>query len=207
MTSSPDSHKARNPWWAVFFLAFAVILFVMTNGPGKRPEPPPAELPPAPPILLGDTERRDGVLHLTGQTNPVTGKVIERYLDGTLKSATIFSNGLLHGVSEGFFTNAQIQVREYFTNNLSHGIRTKWYADGATQSVAEIIAGKLHGTFRRWHNNGQLAQEMNLSNGVAHGQSRAWHTNGQLQADVTLDQGNVLTQKFWNADGTPHPTK
>jgi len=200
--SESTANKTRNPWWAVVFLGFAVLLFVLTNRPAR--EPAPVSHPPKSSfaVMLTNTFRKDGLLLLKATTNPVSGEVIERYRDGTLKSATYFAEGLLHGISEGYYTNGQIQVREHFTNGVSHGMRTKWYDSGATQSVTTIVAGKHHGQFRRWHENGQLAQELNLVEGEADGLSRAWHTNGQLKAEVNLDNGKVLTQKFWNEDGT-----
>ena len=200
MTQSADPQR-RNPWWAVFFLGFAVLLFVLTNQSVRQTEP--VAHPPKPPLatMLTNTVRIDGLLLHKEGTNPVSGEVVERYRDGTLKSATFFSEGRLHGISEGYYTNGQIQVREHFTNGVSHGPRTKWYDNGVTQSVTTIVAGEHHGQFRRWHENGQLAQEINLVAGEPDGLSRAWHTNGQLKAEVTLDQGKVLTQKFWNEDG------
>jgi hypothetical protein len=149
--SEPSPSKPRNPWWAVFFLGFAVLLFVLTNQSGREQAPVhhPPKLPFA--VMLTNTFRKDGLLLHKGTTNPVSGEVVERYRDGTLKSATYFATGLLHGVSEGYHTNGQIQVREYFTNGVSHGTRIKWYDSGATQSVSEIVAGEHHGTFRRWH--------------------------------------------------------
>lgn len=200
--SESTANQRRNPWWAVFFLGFAVLLFVLTNRSGR--EPAPDQDPPKPPfaVMLTNTIRKDGLLLLKGTTNPVSGEVVERYRDGSLKSATYFVEGRLHGMSEGYYTNGQIQVREHFTNGVSHGVRTKWYDSGATQSVTTIVAGEHHGQFRRWHENGQLAQELNLVEGKADGLSRAWHTNGQLKAEVNLDNGKVLTQKFWNPDGS-----
>lgn len=199
--TEPVSNFRRNPWWAVFFLGFAVLLFVLTRHPSR--EPATGHHPPKPPlgVMLSNTFRLDGLLVTRGDTNPVSGEVIERYRDGGLKSATVFSNGLLHGVSEGYYTNGQIQVREYFTNGISHGTRTKWHMGGATQSVAEIVGGELHGLFRRWHENGQLAQEVPMVKGQPDGLSRAWHENGRLKAEARLEAGKVLTQKFWDTDG------
>jgi antitoxin component YwqK of YwqJK toxin-antitoxin module len=203
MTESASTQH-RNPWWAVFFFGLAVLMFVLTNRTARPPAPAAPVVPPPLPLMLSNTFRLDGRLMTREATNPVSGEVLERYRDGTLKSSTVFSNGLLHGVSEGFHTNGQIQVREFFTNGVSHGTRTKWYAGGATQSVAEIVGGQLHGWFRRWHENGRLAQEIPMVGGQPDGLSRAWHTNGQLKAEARLEAGRVLSQQFWDEAGQPH---
>lgn len=153
------------------------------------------------PVLLEDTERRNGLVYLRDQHAPFEGEVIERYRNGTLKSATKFVAGRVHGWSAGYYTNGQLQVREPFINGVSHGTRTKWHPDGSTQSVARIVGGQLNGPFHRWHENGQLAQEVFLTNGVAHGPSRAWHADGRLTAEVRVQFGKVIEQRFWSADG------
>jgi antitoxin component YwqK of YwqJK toxin-antitoxin module len=52
-----------------------------------------------------------------------------------------------------------------------------------------------------------LAQEIQMVTGKPDGLSRAWHTNGQLKAEARLDHGKVLSQKFWNPDGSEQESK
>ncbi len=147
--------------------------------------------------LLSELDRRDGTFLEKGSSNLYTGWVVERYGDGVLKSRTEVVDGRLAGVSEGYYTNGQMQVREFFTNGVSHGVRTKWRMDGSKLSEGEIVAGEFNGVFRKWHENGKLHQRVEMSNGVPQGVSRGWYRSGYLQSRVVLDKGKVVKREDW----------
>ena len=140
---------------------------------------------------------REGRWFLKGQTNALTGWLVEHYESGPLKARSLVSNGWLEGLSEGWHTNGQRQVEEHFRAGVSQGRRLKWNADGTKLSEAQIVDGKLHGTFRRWHPDGKLAEEMELQDGQPEGLSRAYFPSGFLKAEARLRAGKVLEQKFW----------
>lgn len=138
-----------------------------------QPEPPA----PAPPseVPRDYLTLRAGRLYRAAQSAPFAGFMLERHPDGALKSRSAISNGVLHGVSEGWHTNRTIQVREHFIAGVSHGSRLKWHANGKPQSTAEISEGKLHGTFRRWTEDGTLAEQLELKAGVPDGTANAYY--------------------------------
>lgn len=140
---------------------------------------------------------KEGRLYETNGTMLFAGFVCDKYDDGKLKSRSAVSNGLLEGLSQGWWTNGALQVTEIFSNGISNGIRTKFYPGGSTQSVANIVAGQMQGLFRTWHENGKPAEQVTLTNGVADGLAYSYHPDGSLKARVRLDHGNVLEQKFW----------
>ena len=138
-----------------------------------------------------------GRLRLSGQTNGFSGQKVEHSVHGSLRSSSAVLNGVLHGLSQGWYTNGQLQVTEHFRKGVSHGLRTKWYINGHKQSEATIVAGQLEGPYRRWHENGVLAEQVEFRQGQAHGLSFSYFPSGSLKARVTLDQGKVIEQKFW----------
>jgi antitoxin component YwqK of YwqJK toxin-antitoxin module len=148
-------------------------------------------------VPLSSLIRLDGRLCRTNDTQPFTGLAVEHHQNGTLKSRSMIVNGVLHGLSEGWFTNAQKQVSEYFTNGVSHGVRTKWYADGQKHSEAQIVNGQIHGTFRRWHTNGVLSEHIHLDRGQPHGPSHAYFDTGYLKRTVMMERGAILTQQCY----------
>src|SRR5262245_24467139 len=150
-------------------------------------------------------ELRENRWYVVGQNVPYTGLVLETYEAGTLKSRSTISNGLLEGLSEGWYTNGQRQVAEQFRAGVSHGRRTKWHRDGRLLSEADIVNGQVHGLFRRWHEDGSLAEEMTLQNGQPDGASRAFYPSGFVKAEARFRLGKVLVQRFWN-DGEVRPT-
>ncbi len=133
------------------------------------------------------------------ETNAFTGLMIERYPGGALQSRSALREGRLHGVSEGWFTNGVLQVREYFTNGVSHGLRAKFYPDGQKLSEAPVVGGKIDGTFRRWHRGGVLAEEIAMRDNQPHGESHSFHPDGSPKARAVTENGKVIEQHFFPA--------
>ena len=146
-------------------------------------------------------QMKDGRWYYKEQTNLFTGLLVENYTTGGPKFRAFMENGLPHGLSEGWHTNGQMQVRELFINGVSDGLRTKWYPSGAKLSEAEIRSGKLHGKFRRWHEDGSLAEEMDMVNGEPDGVAYAFHPSGYVKAIASLKSGELTERKEF-ADGT-----
>jgi MORN repeat variant len=113
-----------------------------------------------------------------GQTNLFTGYLVERYPGGELQSRSAISNGLMHGVSEGWYTNGVLAVREAFSEGKSHGVRTKWSMEGSLRSQATIAQGQLEGPYKEWHTNGKPSLEIHFRAGTALPNSQAWDESG-----------------------------
>ncbi len=160
-----------------------------------QPKPLPLTLPE---VARANLALREGRLYQTGRTNPFTGFLVEFYPHHVPLSRSVISNGLLNGVSEGWYTNGQIQVREYFKDGVSHGLREKWHENGQKLSEATIVEGKIEGTFRRWHDNGQLAEQIEMKNGNPDGAAMAFYPSGCLKAKTRMQNGKLLEQKTWN---------
>lgn len=165
-----------------------------------RPRPaPPTEVSRKSLVVL------DGRLCLRDQTNFFTGIMVDTDDNARLRSRSVVSNGLLEGVSEGFYTNGQRQVVEHFRAGVSHGLRTKWHPNGRKLSEVMIIGGKLDGTFRRWFEDGSLAEEIEMNQGSPDGLSRSFYPSGFLRAQARMEAGKLLEQKSWK-DGECRPT-
>lgn len=208
MPAPPSSRRLISVHPDLVFLAAAlgvVALMVVL----LRPTRPAVEspLPAQNEVVLPSSEliRINARLVRRDATNePFTGWMTEAYPDGSPKSRSQISNGVLHGHSEGFHTNGVLQIRESFDHGVSEGPVMKWYPDGVHLSEGTARQGRLEGTFRRWHPNGQLAEEMVLVGGIPDGLSRAWFPSGSLKAEVELSHGKVVKQQFWE-DGQKPP--
>ena len=183
--------RGRARWILVSgFLAVAVLTVLLK--PGSR-ESVPAEQVSRKQLVL-----QQGRLMKTSQTNAFTGLMVELYPDGTLQSRSAVSNGLLHGVSEGWHTNGVLAITEVFVSGTSHGTRTKW--DAASNRIAEttISAGQIHGSHREWYTNGQPALEMSMVDGKAQGLARKWNPDASMAGQWVLSNG-VVIQTITNA--------
>lgn len=167
------------------------------------PRPAAPQLAPAAELKLEEAIRKDGLFYTAASTEPFTGNVIEHYESGTMKSRTGVRDGMLHGLSEGWYSNGQLQVSETFQDGVSHGIRTKWREDGTKLSEGEIVQGAFEGVFRKWHQNGQLEQEIPMKKGQAHGVSQSWYENGDLKAKAVMEEGQIRDQQFFDSESLP----
>jgi len=181
----------RARWFLVSgFLAAAVLTVILK--PWQR------ELVPAEQVSRNQLVLQQGRLMKTSQTNAFTGLMVEFYPDGTLQSRSAVSNGLLHGVSEGWHTNGVLAITEVFVSGTSHGTRTKW--DAASNRIAEtdIREGEIEGLHREWHTNGKPSMEVTMARGKAQGVARKWSLEGQLAGQWVMSNG-VVIQAITNA--------
>ncbi len=166
-------------------------------------------VPPPPPPSLPELARTN-LLHLggvwfeKGRTNPFTGVMLDFYPGGALMSCSMVSNGLLNGLSEGWYTNHQLQVRETYRTNYSDGLRTKWWPNGKKLSEAPIVLGKIRGLYRRWYQDGVLSEEIPMQNGRIEGVGRAYYESGCVKAEITYHDGKASEQHTWK-DGERPP--
>jgi antitoxin component YwqK of YwqJK toxin-antitoxin module len=181
----------RARWFLVSgFLAAAVLTVILK--PWQR------ELVPAEQVSRNQLVLQQGRLMKTSQTNAFTGLMVEFYPDGTLQSRSAVSNGLLHGVSEGWHTNGVLAITEVFVSGTSHGTRTKW--DAASNRIAEtdIREGEIEGLHREWHTNGKPSMEVTMARGKAQGVARKWSLEGELAGQWVMSNG-VVIQAITNA--------
>ncbi|HYG34030.1 MAG TPA: toxin-antitoxin system YwqK family antitoxin [Clostridia bacterium] len=193
--SSPTPHRVviRFAAIALFGVALAGLFWA------TRPQPKPAAEINRNLLVL-----HEGRLCLRDQTYPFTGFMVETNENGALLSRSAVSNGLLEGLSEGFYTNGQKQIAEHFRAGVSDGLRTKWHPNGRKLSEAAIVEGKLHGTFRRWFEDGALAEEIEINQGEPHGSARSYYPSGFLKVQARMEAGKMLEQKSWQ-DGEFRP--
>ena len=181
------------PAWLILValgLAFGLVLVLVWR---------PTRLPVAglPELARTNLVHLDGRWYQIGHTNPFVGVLLEYYPGGTVMSRSMVSNGQLNGLSEGWFTNRQMQVRETYRTNVADGVRIRWYPNGQKLSEAQIVMGKIQGPFRRWHENGQLAEEIPMHDGQQEGVGRAYYASGSLAMEVERHAGRVVSQKEW----------
>ncbi len=185
--------------WRGFWAGLVALAVVMATVWLMSPKPVEEMTMP-----VVELERVEGRLMVRGQTNrPYTGWMTEHDANGILKSRSHVVDGVLDGLSEGWYTNGVVQVREYFVAGVADGLVTRWHANGSKLSEGTARQGRLEGVFRRWHDNGKLAEEVNLRSGVAHGISKAWFPSGNQKAEVQLEDGKVVQKQFWEDGGHP----
>lgn len=185
--------------WALGFLGLVLAGALVTLLVRLQDPKSPAQSTAVAPVAVARTNLVlvAGRLCLSGQTNAFNGLMLEHSYGGILRSRSAVTNGLLHGLSEGWHTNGQLQVTEHFKEGTSHGVRTKWHPNGKKLSEGGIVDGKFHGTFRRWSEGGTLAEQIEFASGQPHGLSLAWYPSGFLKARATMEAGKIIEQATW----------
>jgi antitoxin component YwqK of YwqJK toxin-antitoxin module len=146
---------------------------------------------------------RASLLHYQGRwcqlpkTNTFSGAMVEYYPDGSLLSRSEVRDGVLQGLTEGWYSKGQLQIQEHYTANVADGLREKWYENGCKKSEAMIVNGKLEGTFRSWHDNGQLAEQIQMKQGHPDGEASAFYPSGFVKTQMLVSAGKVLSQQSW----------
>jgi hypothetical protein len=193
---------AVRPIWlvaALGLIALGIGVWVLTRA---RPQPKTVELPVA---ARSSLLFSDGRWYELPQTNLFTGWMVEYFPDGGQCFRAAVSNGLLNGVSEGWYTNGQIQIREFYKDSIADGPRQKWHENGQLKSEATIVAGQVEGEFQSWHENGQLAERIQMRHGVPDGEAWGFYASGFARAKTSAHAGQILAQTTW-ADGEHRPT-
>jgi antitoxin component YwqK of YwqJK toxin-antitoxin module len=186
----------RIAWFALAAVAAAALCFILF-----RPAMPLESRE----VLKDELVAIDGRWFWPGQEQPFTGVLLVRYPDATLQARSVVVDGFLHGLSEGWHTNGQLQVRETFRMGVSHGLRTKWDMNGTMQSEGKIVDGEFHGTFRRWHENGVLAEEVEMRLGREHGIAVSYYPSSHVKAVANLQDGRLLSVQHWADGEQKHP--
>ena len=180
-------------WGGLGVVVAAMAVFLLRH---PRPPEPGTETPwrEVPRTAL---EQREGRWYERESTNAFTGWLVEGDAEGRRLARTSISNGIPNGVSEGWYPNGQLQIREHFVNGVSHGLRERWHANGQRQSEATIESGQVVGTFLRWHENGQLAERIGMKAGQADGPALAFYPSGCVKAETLAEAGRILRQSTW----------
>ena len=190
-----QSRRPFIPWISVAALALILIGAILLPRLARK-TPPPREVP------ARELALRDGRSYWKDETTPFTGIITETYPGGAQKSRSVLSNGVMHGFSEGWYTNGVMQVREHFVQGVSHGLREKWFDNGVKMSEATIKEGKIEGVFKRWHENGKISEQVEMRGGNPNGTSVSYYPSGSLKARARLEDGKVIEQKFWKEGET-----
>lgn len=148
-----------------------------------------------------EVDQRNGRLHQEDDKKPFTGILTENYPDGSPKSRSHVRDGLLHGISEGWFPDGTREIEEFFVKGVSHGSRTRWHPNGKLASKALVADGEISGKFQRWHTNGALAEEIAMLAGKPNGMSKSFRPDGTPIAEVLMKDDKIVSQKYWDTDG------
>ena len=100
------------------------------------------------------------------------------------------------------YESGQKHTKGYLTNGREDGIWTWWYENGQKEKEVDYFDGKtLDVLYKKWDDNGQK-EEGTLKDGKLDGFVTEWYENGQKKYETIYKNGNLISKKEWNEDGS-----
>ena len=99
-----------------------------------------------------------GTLFRKGIDRPYTGRILEKYEDGSVALESSYLDGLPHGQQLRRFPNGNVALEAIFDNGVLSGIKTKWWESGIVREEEYWSDGKFFGR-RLWDEAGRLLKE------------------------------------------------
>ena len=117
-----------------------------------------------PTIGQDDTETHEGgVLYRKNIDRPFTGRLLEKYADGSISLEASYLDGLPHGQQLRYFKNGKPALEAIFDFGVLSGIKTRWWESGIVREEEYWSAGKFFGR-RLWDEFGRMIREEMVSN-------------------------------------------
>ena len=112
-----------------------------------------------PSISQDEVEVHDGgVLYRKNINRPFTGRVIEKFKDGTVSLESSYLDGLPHGQQLRRFKSGKPALEAIFDQGILSGIKTKWWRNGNIREEEYWSEGKFFGR-RLWDESGRMIRE------------------------------------------------
>ena len=93
-------------------------------------------------------------------------------------------------------------VHVTFKDGKPDGLTTHWYKNGQKKIEETYNDGKNEGKYTSWYENGQKKKEETYKDGQRDGAWTQWRANGQKEYEGTYKDGELISEKYWNEDGS-----
>ena len=80
----------------------------------------------------------------------------------------------------------------------------KSFDNGNWQMELDLKDGMPDGKIVTYYKNGQKKEESYFTKGKpADGEWLGWHENGELKIEIIIENGETISEKYWNSEGDP----
>ena len=119
-------------------------------------------------VETNDVQDRDGIIYLSNETKPFSGKNLCKY------------------------ENSQNKSKGKVKDGKKNDIWTEWYENGQKMSETAYKDGKTHGKCISWHENGQIKSVKNYKDGKYDGKVNYWYEDGQIKTERIYKEGKEI---------------
>jgi len=94
--------------------------------------------------------------------------------------------------------------KEYIGGRLEFDQKNEheYYDNGQLESEIGYSENKKHGRYSMWYENGQIKEKGTNSHDAPYGFQTNWYENGQKRFEGTYKDGELISKKEWNEDGS-----
>ena len=133
--------------------------------------------------------------------HPKRGSMMQWNEEGILVRQTLYIDGKQYGLSFMSYPNGQRRSEGLYVEGKRQGPHTTWHQNGQKRYVYMYEHGVRNGPYTNWHENGQLYSQSAYKDGKRHGEYKRWHSNGQQWAIRMHENGETVSEKYWNSEG------
>ena len=99
-----------------------------------------------------------GILYRKNIDRPFTGRMLEKYDDGSIALESSYLDGLPHGQQLRRFENGKPALEAIFDQGVLSGVKTKWWENGKIREEEYWSGGEFFGR-RLWDQEGRMIRE------------------------------------------------
>ena len=124
---------------------FAIIFILLFASWGKLRE-----------VNITDTEIREGIVYVKGETEAFTGIIKSYYDNGNLKFEVNYKDGKGNGIVKIYYPNGNLESEANFKDGKKEGLFKGYYENGNIRIEGNYKDDKLEGLSKRYYENGNL---------------------------------------------------
>lgn len=146
-------------------------------------------------VLVSYTyEDAQGKLIAPIDLNRGTGKVVAYYRNGKKSAEVEFTESLVHGVRNFYFSNGNPYVAQTRDNGYDNGVKKVYYLSGKIKKEENFYYGERHGVQKYFTETGLPIYEINYYLGDLHGESK-YFTAGKATSTFVYYFGQMEQKK------------
>ena len=146
---------------------------------------------------------QDGLAYLVDECLPYTGKLVDYYTDGSLKSVSTLTDGKFNGVEVTYFDSGKERSICRFKDNEPVGKLKVYNEDGQLVFLGRYHKGILYsfgedvpftGVIENYYLNGQKLGHTSYKDGKVNGEQAWWTRDGRTICEYKF-VNNVIVEK------------
>jgi len=101
-----------------------------------------------------------------------------------------------------YWENGNLRYEWYFKDGKQDGVSQSWWPGGQIKNIQNYKNGMRHGVLKGYYEHGQIGGIRDFKDGKKDGLWTDYYKSGQVWMKKTYESGKLISEKYWNADGS-----